>query len=202
VSHTPREPCRRSLPGLAWPACLAWLPASRSGLFLSFPLSLPLQSDMHVACIAYDIRVVWLHRYNSSPRRLCGRALHGVRKRVDDEVVVLSQVLAHAINNVYQGYHDLEVRSVNGTTVRNLRHMKALVEGTAEELTLSAGASAAAEGSEAAGASLSPWIEIVLEGSRLVVIPREGAMAATQEILDNFRVSNHCSQDLLPPPSR
>ena len=134
-----------------------------------------------------------MHRYNSSPRRLCGRALHGVRKRADDEVVVLSQVLAHAINNGYQGYHDLEVRSVNGTTVRNLRHMKALVEGTAEEL--SAGASAA-EG-EAAGASLSPWIEIVLEGSRLVVIPREGAMAATQEILENFRVSNHCSQDLL-----
>ena len=28
----------------------------------------------------------------------------------------------------YQGYHDLEVRRVNGERVENLRHMKSLVE--------------------------------------------------------------------------
>ena len=89
--------------------------------------------------------------YNTSPRRLCTRALHGVRKAEGDEVVVLTQVLAHTVNNGatpypitpwlvrqaqtglggaagYQGYHDLEVRRVNGERVENLRHMKTLVE--------------------------------------------------------------------------
>ena len=37
--------------------------------------------------------------YNTSPRRLCTRALHGVRKAEGDEVVVLTQVLAHTVNN-------------------------------------------------------------------------------------------------------
>eukprot|EP01043_Picozoa_sp_COSAG02_P094661 COSAG02_NODE_31079_length_539_cov_1.611364_1_plen_134_part_00 len=129
---------------------------------------------------------VHAHRYNSSPRRLCGRALHGVRRRPDDEIVVLSQVLAHAVNNGYQGYHDLEVRAVNGHKVRNLRHMKELVEGVAEEMNHSDGDDVARQ-----------WIEIMLEGSRLVVIERSVAMEATQEILENFRVSNMCSADLI-----
>ena len=130
-----------------------------------------------------------VHRYNSSPRRLCSRALHGVRKRPDDEVVVLSQVLAHAVNNGYQGYHDLEVRSVNGHKVRNLRHMKQLVEGVADEMTRDV--------SENVDAVSHPWIEIMLEGSQLIVIERPGAMDATQEILENFRVSHMCSADLM-----
>ena len=80
-----------------------------------------------------DLTQPYLHEfgedwYNQSPRRLCTRALHGVRKTADDEVVVMSQVLAHAVNNGYQGYNDLEVRRVNGSTVRNLRHLKNLVE--------------------------------------------------------------------------
>ena len=32
--------------------------------------------------------------YNTAPRRLCARALHGVLKEPEGEVVVLSQVLA------------------------------------------------------------------------------------------------------------
>ena len=64
---------------------------------------------------------------------------------------MLSQVLAHAVNNGYQGYHDLEVRSVNGHSVKNLRHMKELVEGNA-----------------AADTGGDEWIEILLEGSRVV----------------------------------
>ena len=130
-----------------------------------------------------------IHRYNSSPRRLCSRALHGVRKRVDDEVVVLSQVLAHAVNNGYQGYHDLEVRSVNGHKVRNLRHMKQLVEGVADEMVRDV--------SKNLDAVSPPWIEITLEGSRLIVIERSSAIDATQEILENFRVSHMCSADLM-----
>lgn len=41
------------------------------------------------------------------------------------------------------------------------------------------------------------WIEILLEGSRVVVIPRDGVAETTAEILDNFRVSAACSKDLL-----
>lgn len=140
--------------------------------------------DCSDSCLSRSVHVR-AHRYNSSPRRLCSRALHGVRKQPDDEVVVLSQVLAHAVNNGYQGYHDLEVRSVNGHKVKNLRHMKELVEGVAEEMI--------SDGDDVAR----PWIEIMLEGSRLVVIERSVAMEATQEILENFRVSNMCSADLI-----
>lgn len=102
---------------------------------------------------------------------------------------MLSQVLAHAVNNGYQGYHDLEVRSVNGHKVRNLRHMKALVEGVAEEMTQ--------DQADNHTEALHPWIEIMLEGSRLVVIERAAAVEATKEILENFRVSHMCSADLI-----
>ena len=115
-----------------------------------------------------------------------------MRKHPDDEVVVLSQVLAHAVNNGYQGYHDLEVRSVNGHKVKNLRHMKQLVEGVAAEMT----PDPKHGGDEP---QPDPWIEIMLEGSRLLVIERAGAMEATQEILENFRVSHSCSADLMGP---
>ena len=103
---------------------------------------------------------------------------------------MLSQVLAHAVNNGYQGYHDLEVRSVNGHKVKNLRHMKQLVEGVAAEMT----PDLKHNGHET---QPGPWIEIMLEGSRLLVIERAGAMEATQEILENFRVSHMCSADLM-----
>ena len=43
--------------------------------------------------------------------------------------MILSQVLADEVNAGYQGMHDLEVRSVNGKRVHNLRELRDAVEG-------------------------------------------------------------------------
>ena len=110
------------------------------------------------------------------------------------------------------------MKKVNGVAVRNLRHLKSLVEGeaappqpqqhdaAASDGGVTAGAAAAADGGgvpqeqlNTEGAAASSWVEIELEGGRLVVInrrrvEREGANAA---ILASYRVPASASADLL-----
>eukprot|EP01047_Picozoa_sp_COSAG01_P073925 COSAG01_NODE_12194_length_1782_cov_1.476530_2_plen_82_part_00 len=76
-------------------------------------------------------------------------------------------------------------------SVRNLRHLKEIVESTGifrtqEEAAAADGDDGASEGGGDA------WLEIVLEGSRLVVLSAEAA-AATDQILEVYRVPDRCS---------
>ena len=45
----------------------------------------------------------------------------------DLELVVLSQVLAHACNIGYEHYRNMVVKKVNGTAIRNLQHLRSLM---------------------------------------------------------------------------
>ena len=51
-----------------------------------------------------------------------------VRSEHDQEVVILSHVLAHVCNIGYDSYRNMALRAVNGVPVRNLQHTKTLVE--------------------------------------------------------------------------
>ena len=73
-----------------------------------------------------------------------------------------------------------QVRTVNGVTVKNLSHMKELVEGGSNH-----DAGGVAEGGGG-------WIEVELEGSRLVVVPLQDAQRALAEIMQGaLRVVVH-----------
>ena len=111
--------------------------------------------------------------YNSAPRRLCDRALNHHAERPGQQVVILSQVLADEVNAGYQGMHDLEVRSVNGRRVHNLRELRDAVEG--------------AEGA---------FLRLDFVDDRVLVVNRAEAEAAHARIMAKHRVPSRASPDL------
>jgi S1-C subfamily serine protease len=111
--------------------------------------------------------------FNAAPRRLCDRALNDHPTVEGEQVVLLSQVLADEINAGYQGMHDVEVRSVNGERVRNLRQLKERVE-------------------NAGGA----FLRLDLADDRVLVVNREEADKAHARIMAKHRVPSRVSRDL------
>ena len=111
--------------------------------------------------------------FNAAPRRLCDRALNDHPTVEGEQVVLLSQVLADEINAGYQGMHDVEVRSVNGERVRNLRQLKKRVE-------------------DARGA----FLRLDLADDRVLVVNREEAEKAHARIMAKHRVPSRVSRDL------
>ena len=111
--------------------------------------------------------------FNAAPRRLCDRALNDHPTVEGEQVVLLSQVLADEINAGYQGMHDVEVRSVNGERVRNLRQLKKRVE-------------------DAGGA----FLRLDLADDRVLVVNREEAEKAHARIMAKHRVPSRVSRDL------
>ncbi|EDO41765.1 predicted protein [Nematostella vectensis] len=64
-----------------------------------------------------------------APIRLCDRALYGILENPDQEVILLSQVLASELTTGYENIANLQLFKVNGTPVLNLKHLaKVLVE--------------------------------------------------------------------------
>jgi len=52
---------------------------------------------------------------------------------VDSEVVLLSQVIAHNCNVGYERIRNLWLKSINGETIRNLRHLHAFLQEAAAD---------------------------------------------------------------------
>lgn len=114
--------------------------------------------------------------YNAAPRRLVASALNGTKKEEGAQVVVLSQVLAHKINNGYVGMSDLVVRRVGDTAVKNLAHLAELLR---------------------EGGTDTDFVEVTLEGNRKIIMSHSEAVRSDEEILARFRVPSACSDDLL-----
>lgn len=62
-----------------------------------------------------------------APVKLLDRLLHGHRQTPDEEVVIVSQVLACDATLGYEEVYNTQVLSFNGTAVRNLRHLAEMV---------------------------------------------------------------------------
>ncbi len=74
--------------------------------------------------------------------------------------------------------------------VKNLSHMKELVEGGSNHAASAGKAAAHGDGGVAEGGG--GWIEVELEGSRLVVVPLQDAQRALAEIMQGaLRVVVH-----------
>uniref|UniRef100_A0A2P2K3M4 Protease Do-like 10 n=1 Tax=Rhizophora mucronata TaxID=61149 RepID=A0A2P2K3M4_RHIMU len=112
--------------------------------------------------------------YNSSPRRLCERALRELPKMAGEQLVILSQVLLDDINAGYERLADLQVKRVNGVDVENLSHLCQLVmECRAESL------------------------RIDLDDNRVIVLNYNLAKHATSKILRRHRIPSAMSADLI-----
>ncbi|KAG5190607.1 trypsin-like cysteine/serine peptidase domain-containing protein [Tribonema minus] len=68
------------------------------------------------------------HRSAFALPHLVALAHFGKRARADEEVVILTQVLAHPANLGYEGMENLHLLKFNGEPVSSLRHLCALVD--------------------------------------------------------------------------
>ncbi|XP_076903638.1 protease Do-like 10, mitochondrial [Bidens hawaiensis] len=114
--------------------------------------------------------------YNTSPRRLCERALRELPQKPGQELVILSQVLMDDINVGYERLSELQVKKVNGIEIDNLKHMCQLVEDCKEDN-----------------------LRFDLDDDRVIVLNYNKARTATSHILKRHRIPSAMSNDLLTP---
>eukprot|EP01134_Creolimax_fragrantissima_P003580 CFRG3580T1 len=111
--------------------------------------------------------------FNTSPRKLSLKALDGVAKFDDEQVVVLSMILVDEINFQYQSLAQTQVLKFNGEKIRNLAHLKNRMLGSTDE-----------------------YLRLDLENKLVIVMKREEAAKANLRILDRHRISRSHSLDL------
>ncbi|XP_071734717.1 protease Do-like 10, mitochondrial [Rutidosis leptorrhynchoides] len=114
--------------------------------------------------------------YNTSPRKLCERALRELPQKPGQELVILSQVLMDDINVGYERLAELQVKKVNGVEINNLKHMCQLVQDCKVEK-----------------------LRLDLDDERVIVLNYEKARTATSHILKRHRIPSAISADLLTP---
>jgi hypothetical protein len=78
-----------------------------------------------------EAKGAWDEYYSDNISHLVG-LVHAPLKQRGDEVVVLSQVLAHKANLGYEHLMDLHLLEFNGIEVRCLRHLQQLIEESTE----------------------------------------------------------------------
>ncbi|KAF5203120.1 Protease do-like 10 protein [Thalictrum thalictroides] len=114
--------------------------------------------------------------YNTSPRRLCERALRELPSKAGEQFVILSQVLMDDINAGYERLSESQVKEVNGVKVENLKHLCRLIEECQEEN-----------------------LRFDLDDDRVVVLNYQSAKIATSRILKRHRIPSALSSDLIDP---
>ncbi|XP_057962317.1 protease Do-like 10, mitochondrial [Malania oleifera] len=112
--------------------------------------------------------------YNTSPRRLCERALRELPRKSGEQLVILSQVLMDEINAGYERLAELQVKKVNEVEIDNLKHLCRLVENCSEES-----------------------LRFDLDDERVIVLNTCLAKEATPRILTRHRISSAMSVDLI-----
>ncbi|KAL0298541.1 UNVERIFIED_CONTAM: Protease Do-like 10, mitochondrial [Sesamum radiatum] len=111
--------------------------------------------------------------YNTSPRRLCERALREMPQKAGQQLVILSQVLMDDINTGYERLADLQVTKVNGMEVDNLKHLRQLVENSSNS------------------------VRFDLDDEKVIVLNYNSAKMATSRILKRHRIPSAMSNDLM-----
>lgn len=112
-----------------------------------------------------------------APVRFVEKALYAAKEHTDQEIVILSQILAADINVTYQQYVPNAVTHVNGVVIRNLAHLVELVDTNTE-----------------------PFFRFDLESERVIVLNAKDAALQSGEILEHHNIPNAKSIDLRTPP--
>ncbi|XP_074316890.1 protease Do-like 9 isoform X2 [Silene latifolia] len=110
---------------------------------------------------------------NDAPVKILDKLLHSMAQSKDEELVVISQVLAADINIGYEDIVNTQVVSFNNNPVMNLRSLAKMVESCKDE-----------------------FIMFELESHQIVTLWTKAAKAATVEILATHCISSAMSDDL------
>eukprot|EP00884_Botryococcus_braunii_P000841 jgi/Botrbrau1/10758/Bobra.180_2s0023.1 len=110
---------------------------------------------------------------SDSPVRLLDAMLHGYQEYEGQQVVILSQVLACDATLGYEELYNIRLKKFNDVAVKNLRHLVELVQDCKDT-----------------------FMRYDLDYEQVVVIDRESAEAATQEVLKAHSIPSAVSKDL------
>jgi S1-C subfamily serine protease len=108
-----------------------------------------------------------------APVRFVEKALYAAKDKPDQEVVIVSQILAADINVTYQQYVPNIVTHVNNVPINNLRHLVELVE-----------------------SNRLPFLRLDLESERVIVLDAQMAASDNAEILESHNIPYIKSADL------
>lgn len=123
-------------------------------------------------------------------------ALAGASRRVPhEEIVVLSEVLAHPCNVGYETYRNLRVVACNGQPVLNLHQLRAMVEAALEDLPLDDDAAGGRLSS--AASSSSALLSFTCHGGAMVVLDVAQVRRAQRQICQEHFIPSPYSPDLL-----
>ncbi|KAF6252023.1 trypsin-like cysteine/serine peptidase domain-containing protein [Scenedesmus sp. NREL 46B-D3] len=108
-----------------------------------------------------------------APVKLLDKLMHHMAEEPQQQVVLLSQVLAAEVNIGYEEMLNTQVVALNGVKVANMRHLVDLVDGCSED-----------------------YLHFDLDYNQKVVLSTAHAKAATKEILSMHCISSDRSPDL------
>lgn len=108
-----------------------------------------------------------------APVRFVEKALYAAKDKAEQEIVILSQILAADINVTYQQYVPNIVTHVNNVPINNLRHLVELVESNKES-----------------------YLRLDLESERVIVLDAAQASIQSTEILESHNIPYIKSADL------
>jgi len=108
-----------------------------------------------------------------APVRFVEKALYAAKDFADQEIVILSQILAADINVTYQQYVPNVVTHVNRVPIRNLRHLVELVD-----------------------KNTAPFLRFDLESERVIILNAEDAATQSSHILESHNIPSAKSIDL------
>jgi len=162
-------------------------------LELRIRLSRPMQEDWLIPNERYDVRPTYYifgglvfvpltrnylmswgpNWFNNAPKELVALLSDNMKRPDKDEIVLMSKVLAAAVNEGYQDWNNWIVEKVDGIPVRNLRHLISLVEG-----------------------SSAPFVVFENDKQQKIILDRAQAAAATAQILKTYHIPADRSGDL------
>ncbi|CAD6334642.1 unnamed protein product [Miscanthus lutarioriparius] len=108
--------------------------------------------------------------------KLLAKARYSLATFEGEQIVIVSQVLAHEVNIGYEHMGNQQVMKLNGTTIKNIHHLAHLVDTCKDK-----------------------FLTFEFEDDFLVVLHREEAAAASSDILKEHAIPSIRSSDLSQP---
>ena len=118
--------------------------------------------------MAFILTLPW-----EAPVEIVYRVLHQRAEENGEELVVLTQVLAHDLTVGYEDLENMLLLTVNGAVVKNLKHLQKLVDSQMDE-----------------------FLRFTLHNNLVLVLRAEDARKATPEALEKHQIPSATSPDL------
>ncbi|KAI5680384.1 hypothetical protein M9H77_01611 [Catharanthus roseus] len=108
--------------------------------------------------------------------KLLTKARYSMARFKDEQIVILSQVLANEVNIGYEDMSNEQVLKLNGTQIKNIRHLAHLVDSCKDK-----------------------YLVFEFEDNYIAVLEKEAAFSASTSILKGYGIPSERSSDLLEP---